>query len=333
MKKRNVVKEITAIKDRAKYTSQSVFVSFQLDNVQYGLEEYLNLSKKKNTELLKYVPIVIVSALEGFFRSAVRDIIDFGNPYFDNLHKLNDKCNIKLDFEIIAAFQSRTFTLGDFVSHLLPCSNFSDIESNISVLIGESFENKIRTFKKKSHFEECNKNSISFIKNYSSIISDIQKTFELRHIFCHEFANDVEFSKEDMLRYLKSTKSFLMQSNFCLNDMLYPNAPETRTEMNKFAKQEFEKMEETLSKLILDIKTLANTENTIEISIDIDSFDKHIKAWERYRKAKAEADAKVYDGGTIQPFIYSKSLIKTTEEKIESLRNEYKYDLKKYGKI
>jgi uncharacterized protein YecT (DUF1311 family) len=75
-------------------------------------------------------------------------------------------------------------------------------------------------------------------------------------------------------------------------------------------------------------------EATKEIQFNIldDSlFDKTILAWQDYRKVKAEIDASYFEGGSIQPLIYFSSLRITTQEKIQSLRNEYNIDLKRFN--
>ena len=60
-------------------------------------------------------------------------------------------------------------------------------------------------------------------------------------------------------------------------------------------------------------------------------FDKTIEQWKIYRKTKAELDASVVEGGTMYPLFYASSLTATTKEKIESLKNEFEIDLRRYA--
>lgn len=97
-------------------------------------------------ELLKYIPIATVACYEAFFRSTVKEIVDFGKPYSNHVANYNQSKNVKLDFEVISAIQTKTLTVGDFVSHILPYNNLSDVVSNISVLIDRDFMEELKTF-------------------------------------------------------------------------------------------------------------------------------------------------------------------------------------------
>ena len=44
-----------------------------------------------------------------------------------------------------------------------------------------------------------NDTSKEFIENSNQIISDIKRTFELRHIFCHEFATNLNVDQDEIV--------------------------------------------------------------------------------------------------------------------------------------
>lgn len=99
--------------------------------------------------------------------------------------------------------------------------------------------------------------------------------------------------------------------------------------MNIQASDEFEKFENHLSVLISTIKEAKNENSDFDLNIAL--FEKTIEQWKIYRKTKAELDASVVEGGSMYPTIYASSLATTTKEKIESLKNEYAIDLRRYA--
>ena len=133
MKKRDVIQEIKSIKSRSEFNSRYDYNS-RLSDIEYALKEFSEYNGNFNVELLKYIPISTVACFEAFFNSTIREIIDFGKPYSDNVAKFNHSKNVKLDFEVVAAIQTKTLTVGEFVAHLLPYNNLEEINTNIKVI-------------------------------------------------------------------------------------------------------------------------------------------------------------------------------------------------------
>jgi uncharacterized protein YecT (DUF1311 family) len=48
------------------------------------------------------------------------------------------------------------------------------------------------------------------------------------------------------------------------------------------------------------------------------------RAWLRYRKSNCDAEASVYEGGTIQPLIHTQCMARVTRERTEELRAQLK---------
>ena len=326
--KRNLINEITAIKSRSEFNSRLDYSS-RLNDIEYAFQENLDYNGDFNKELLKYIPIATVACFEAFFRSVYKELIDFGKPFSDNVIKFNQAQNVKFDFDIINAIQTKTVTIGEFISHILPCNNFDDINKNLSLLCGIDFADQIKKFKRDSIFEHVNDNSKQFIDNGDQIISDIKRTFELRHIFCHEFATNLRIDKDEILRCFNNAKIFLNQTNDFIWDLIYPNAPETQADMNNHTSDQFSEADNELTELIITIKE-ASKENSY-MTLNIDLLDETLTEWKKYREVKAKLDASVVEGGSMYPTIYAGSLITTTQKKIESLKNEYTVDLRRYA--
>ena len=326
--KRNLINEIASIKSRSEFNSRHDYSS-RLNDIEYAFNENLNYNGEFDKELLKYIPIATVACFEAFFRSVYKELIDFGNPFSENAIKFNQSKNIKFDFEIINAIQTKTVTVGEFISHILPCNNFDDINTNLSTIANVDFIEQIKKFKRESIFEHVNDTSKQFTENSEQIIIDIKKTFELRHIFCHEFATNLIVDKEEILRCFKNSKIFLEQTNDFIWNLIYPNAPETQTEMNIQSSEEFQYFENELTELINTIKKAKSDNSDFDINVVL--FDKTIELWKVYRESIAELNSSIVKGGSMYPLLYASSLTTATKEKIESLKTEYEIDLRKYA--
>ncbi len=329
--KRKLIDEIKTIKERSEFNSRySIF--FKFASLEYVLDEYIK-SKEKNKiipeEFLRYIIISSIACFETTFRLIVKDLVDHGKPFSDNVINYNQSKNTKFDFEIISAIQSKMVTAGEFVSHILSFNNYDDIDSHISTLLGSSFTEALKGFKKKSIYELTNKNTDYFISNFSDIIISVKRTFELRHIFCHEYATDVEIDVVEIQKCFIHSKVFLEQVNGFIHNQLFPNVPEAQSEMNKFAINEFTKIDSELNDLITQIKSISKKSDHITLFFNDDLFDESIEHWKKYREFRAKNHANLVKGGTMYPTLYYPSLSHTTKEKIESLKREYYYPLKK----
>ena len=326
--KRNLIDEIREIKSRSEFNSRLDF-SNRLNDIENAFKESLDYNGNFDLELVKYIPISTVACFEAFFRSVYFELIDFGKPFSDNAIKFNQSKNVKFDFEIINAIQSKIVTVGEFVAHILPCNNLEDINSNLTTITNVDFLNNIKTFQKKSIFEHVNSNTEYFIEHFGQIISDIKRTFELRHIFCHEFATNLKVDKDEIWRCFQNSKIFLNQTNEYIWNLIYPNAPETQTDMNIQASETFDKADNELNELVSIIKTVIIDVEGPVISPEL--LDESISEWKKYRGIKAKIDASGYEGGSLYPTIYANSLTASTKEKITSLQNEYSFEIRKYA--
>jgi hypothetical protein len=326
--KRNIVNEIISIRERSEFNSRYDF-TFRLEDIERAFSENLDYNGDFNDELLKYIPIATVACFESFFRSAIKEIIDFGKPFLDNVGKFNQAKNVKFDFEIINAFRAKEVTVGEFVSHILPCNNYEDIDSNLSILANINFTTSLKDFKRESMYQKLNESTKLFSENSDKIIADIKRTFELRHIFCHEFATNLKIDKDEIIKCYTSSKIFLNHTNQFIWHLLYPNAPQTQSAMNIAASKQFEKLESELAELIITIKETVN-QNEVR-GFDNELFDASMEQWKRYRKSVAELEANKFREGTIFSMILSNSLSSTTQKQITSLKEQYEYELRKYA--
>lgn len=314
---RDVIKEITELKSRDEFAN-----SYQVYLRLYSLQELLESNAGNDhisEEVFKYIPIALVACMEGLFRSLYAEIIDYGEPYSKNVEKFNSS-NKKFDYSIINAIQSKKLTIGEFISHTLSCNNISDIDNNISTLLGIKFLHEMKIFETQSIFDEQRLINSSFKNNADEILKNIVEVFELRHIFCHEFGTKVKVDKDLIQEIFSNTKLFLENTTDFIHSKLYPNSPETQTNMNIHAHNEFDKLEIKLETYICKLR---NKDFNDMLDFDKDLFKESILKWKKYRESEAKYKSSVVEGGSMQPMIYSMSMHTTTLRKIKELEEDY----------
>ncbi|GAA4242222.1 lysozyme inhibitor LprI family protein [Winogradskyella damuponensis] len=320
MRKRDYIEEITSIKDRSKFPGRFELMArlHAIDSIIYNLTDDNSI---KNKETLKYIPIATVACFESFLRSIVAELIDKGEPYNQNVIKFNQSANIKFDFNIVTAIQKKKISVGDFVSHILNCNNIKDFCSNLSILTQTDFLEELKKFKPRQLEKPTIDIAEKFKKNHSRILESIDYVFRLRHIFCHEFATNVELEYLMIKGTYEHCKIFLFQVNDYVWNLLEPDAPLTQTEITICAGKNYEKAESELIKVIEEIKNLNLTEENI--FLDNKDFELVINKWKEYRELKAESFAKHAKGGTIHSTLKLNSLKATTEKMTAELIEEY----------
>lgn len=324
MKKRDLIKEIVSVKDRAEFYGRTELQS-RIFEIDYALNEHLNYKGEFNNEILKYIPIATVACFESFFRTIVSELIEVGEPYTENVLKFNQTKSIKFDFNIVNEIQKKTITIGDFVAHYLSCNNLDDFNSNLSTLTQTDFLSEVKNYKPKSIREQVTFNSENLRSNFPRILESIKKTFELRHIFCHEFATKVKIEYDEIKLIYEDCKIFLNQVNEYIWYLIDPDAPMTQTDMNIQAGEDFQKSESELNEIIEKIKKADFSEGFS--TYDIKKFDLVIEKWKEYRNAKADLEAESFSGGTMEPLIRLSTLSNLTQKMTAELKEDY--ELKK----
>lgn len=324
-KKRNIIEEILAIKSRAKFEAGHDYASRfrELDAIVNELKTTPEHTKK---ELMKYIPIATVACFESFFSATVKELIDHGKPFSDRIGKFNQATNTRIDFEVLNEIQGKTLTIGDVAAHMLSFNNIDDLNANISSLIDADMLSELKRFDKRSIFEDKVTTSREFLKHSDQVIKSVKRTYELRHIFCHEYSRSARIDEVEILSNYAHCRLFLDQVNNFIFDLLYPDAPETQTDMNMDAADDFATFDSVLTQLIADIKTRAAAKGDIH-NFDQKIFDKAIKSWKMYRKHAAECTASPVIGGPMHSFLYFSAMADKTREKIESLNNEFAFIL------
>lgn len=281
-------------------------------------------TESHDKEFLKYIPIATIAHMESTIRSNIAALIDFGQPYSNNLKNLSEK-DLKLDFDILNKIQAKEYTLGHFVSHVLSFSKYEDINSRLTTILGnkDNFTVQLKGFKQ-SKFEYILETSEQFVNNSNDIIADVEKMFKLRHIIAHEFPTK-NIERDEIVKYFNSCNIFINHTNNYIWRLIQPLELVTQSEMNRYAYEEYEKATKELDELTDKIKSAARIPYEDFTDINLDLFEKSMEYWWQYTETSAQAHYKTYERGTIYKSLYYPHITNLIKEKIASLQEEFKY--------
>lgn len=259
-----------------------------------------------NQELLyEYVPVKLVACLQEYFRNIYKDFID-DPKYRKNVAKLEIFKDVTYDADVLAAFQEEDITLGEYISYLIPCSKFEDLNKSISTLAEVNFSKLLH--------EQAN--------DCGEMLNYIQEIFSYRHIVCHEVPHLHTINKEMMEKWIDAASAFVVLTDIVVMDIKNPNPPGTTCEMLSYVQKTFDDAEKEFNSLIQTLQTSSHSD------FESLSFD-YLEKWKEFRKAKAESESKAFEGGSYYGIIYIDSFTRTTREMTKNLKVQYRHILKK----
>ena len=317
MSKRNYLDEIKQLQQRGEF-SIGYISSQRLLDLTTILETIKTKESYEFNEFYKYLPIATVASLESFSRSTIKSLIDKGSPYFDNLTKLTGQSGLKIDFEILTGLQNKQFTLGEFVSYLLPCSSLSQLIGNISTLLGFDFLEALKQHRPQLIGEYDDEGKQRFHDNYDEIMKSIVRTFELRHIFCHESGNNTLINKEEMETDLNNCDFFLYMSSSFIFSILYENWGISKQEEIELLYKELQIKRDELNQKLKEIRSERSTD-VLDKKLFRQQFDKTIRQWQKYSDSKAKLKSSYSFSYVFSQIILLNDYIKSTNDFLEDI--------------
>ncbi len=250
---------------------------------------------------------MMVAAMESFFRSAVAELIDYGDPYATRGADLIESPNQKPDYAIFLKVQKKKFTLGQFISQLIPLNRIEAINEALTKLLGEEFLKLLKKEELTSKFWDYQKLKIRRIgDDPQPIFAAVKRIVEIQNSIAHEESRVGRVAFEEIVTCCDGTKIFLIGAETCLFRLLHPGEPEapSNLELKEYAHQQLLKAEDTLAKLLDEYRNhLVRHSERYNLSdyvknrlLEIDDFQKR---WREFAELKAKFHANEYAGGTI----------------------------------
>ena len=245
-------------------------------------------------ELLRYYPIALVACLESWFRLAIRELVDSGEPYLGNARQLLRREGV--DYDILAGLHGQTITIGEVISHHSPISSLGHIIAVMDTVVGGNFRKSVSEVHDRWKVEIEKQPNAPIIADVDETFRNVDRAFELRHIFCHETATAIEVGRDEIDRCVDHTATFLKASDELISQTLFPDAPLTQTDMNIASHEDYKKEREGLDLLIETIDAALSGERR-------ERFAAANEAWESFLGASVEVEGLAYEGGSMRPTI------------------------------
>lgn len=277
----------------------------------FALEQAFKTHDSKETELIRYFPVALIACVEGYFRMAIKDLIDAGEPYLTNAEK--PASSLKLDFSVLRAVHGKSITVGELVAHGVQLSRLEHIETALSGLLGKGFLDSLRTTTDRWAHGVMDKPAVPILSEPDEVFADVARTFELRHIICHEIASAYEIKSDEVGRCFESCVTFLRAADEFISETIHPGAPLTQTDMNIAAGKSLSEKREQLA---IAVEALRSRLDEIELA----AFDESQAKWQLYCDAWADFVAgERASGGTIWPVIYASAAEAVVDRRIDEV--------------
>jgi uncharacterized protein YecT (DUF1311 family) len=306
-KTRELIDQIIEVRERRQFNHTMSELFSRLSTLEIAFEK----RDVTNQELLKYFPVALVACMEGYFRLAINQFIDEGQPFLDNASELIS--NIKFDFDVVKALNEKQVTVGELISHHISLNNLAQIQSNISKIIKRDFLKELGSTCSRWEYEVLGKEKAPILQDSDQVYKSVSRTFELRHIICHELASGFTFDFVEIEKCFLGTVLFLKATDELFNEILHPDSPLTQLDMNM-------KAGETLRCASAELEIL-NQSLCGRLGVPrVTEFVKVDSAWRTYMELHADFEADAFRGGSIRPMIYAGVATITTHSRINEVK-------------
>jgi hypothetical protein len=243
---------------------------------------------------------------------AIKEIIDKGDPFFSNAEK--PLSSVKLDFSVLKAVHGKMVTVGELVSHSVQLSRLEQIDATLSTLIGQGFLASLRTVVDRWEHEIRGNPARPILSAPDEVFSGVARTFELRHIICHEIASAYEIKTDEVGVCFEHCVGFLRASDEFLSQILNPDAPLTQTDMNIAAGKALTEQQEQLAQAAEELRSRLEPN-------EVTAFDNAHAQWQLYCDAWANFVAgERATGGRIWPMEYAGAAEETVKRRLDEIR-------------
>lgn len=307
---RDIINEIAQVRQRRRFGRTIAELPFRL----FALERSFKEHDQNDEELTRYFPVALIACIEGYFRLAIKELIDAGEPYITNAER--PASSIKLDFAVVRAIHGKAVTVGELVAHSVPLSRLEHIESSMSSLLGAPFLSRMRTISDRWEQHVRGTPVEPILADPDNVFAGVTKAFELRHIICHEIASAHEIQYSEVAHCFESCVAFLRAADELVSETLQPDAPLTQSEMNIAAGRSLADARVTLAAAVSDLRGRLS-------GAELVAFDYAQSSWETACLAWAEFDAMKVSGGSMWPAVRSaseESLVRNRESEIRSYK-------------
>ncbi len=312
--KNSAIQNIQEIKERSKNLHFSSTLFLRLSK----LEKSIKTVGATDDEVYKYFPVAMVACFEAYFKLVIAEIIDRRTDLKQKAVSSFSK-NIKIDIEALSKMNDVGITIGELVAHNLHYSSFEKIEEQMSIVLDYSFKEKISNVHNRFLVEVHGAEIFPIVEDIDKAWKSVRRIFELRHIICHELANQEIFYMDEIIHAFTDCVQILNAADEIVSNVLEPNFPLTQIAINDQSVKDFEEKSDELQSLKESILKLLDQKN-------IEQFSKAYESWREYAFLWAEFESGYYEGGSIRFAVRNFTLIELYSEHLVRLK-KYKESL------
>jgi hypothetical protein len=198
------------------------------------LLQTFNDPAKHQEELLRYYPIAVVAAIEGYLKERLASLIDLGDPFAENAITHFGKTEIDLGFA--RAFSDQTLSLGAVIMHSMSLSSLPKVLGAVTKITGRSsFKDELKAICPKTKFVKRK----PIIGDSERMWAQIAEAYEHRHVLCHELADNFSLNPDGVRQLLLHTQQFVQASIVWFEELEKPY-------LDKRAQQKLDKARGTI---------------------------------------------------------------------------------------
>lgn len=199
-----------------------------------------------HAELLKYYPIAVVAAMQGYFRARLADVIDTGEPYLTNAITFNPQ--IKVDGSMAGAIAAGKLTFGQILMHSVSLNSFEEIVSVLTAISGQ--KDVLKQISAVAYRPIGADRPRPLMSKPQKAWRHLGQVFEKRHILSHEIASDLQLSESEIRELLITSQEFMRASAEWIAQLIDPNKGLSYEEIQRRRLQKLDKARSTVKMLI-----------------------------------------------------------------------------------
>ena len=216
--KRDFLAEIEEIRGRtfAPEWDNGIAMLCSLSTRAAGLEE--------ESEQQSYFLVASIAAIEAYFKWQIQALIDSGDQKYVNNLRLDD-LSIKVSHDLAVALYGKRVTVGELVAHSVGLSSIKSIDKIMSQLLQTNFISLVETARDPQLRYEQGNDAPTIICDADDTIAHVKRTFELRHIICHEAHLNAPVKLVEIKTLCSSCYKFVLASYYGIAYHRSPSAP------------------------------------------------------------------------------------------------------------
>jgi len=190
-------------------TERANALKSRLEHLQAAWIELANLGLEEPSqkEFVRHFPVAFVSLLQGFYRLAIRDLIDCDKKYKLNCSKIVDA---QYGLHAVVALEDQQVTVGEIVANAVSLSSPQSIYTNLNTITDGLFLKLVKEYPLKCPSCDAIHRPESMVP---SMFQDIADLFSKRNILAHEIASEEAITREEVEQWFQSVGMLLMVSD------------------------------------------------------------------------------------------------------------------------